>query len=246
MNTAGGGYTFALDQPLQLDPDKGYVLSLELAGETAEVSTSGEVALGIHPVDASSAEELSEQHLHTDEAVLNYSSPLSIQFVPKTNGVLKQIRLSPASDQENGYVPAVLCIIAHRGGRVLAVFSSDVSVKRDPRDGGYLLLLEQPISLTQVREYTLNLQLTAAGGAISISGAGIANEGEWDDGLPLRMDGYDGFGGIYPLDLNFNMYWDDNPDKLERFTRILDQAEYLDLIPAASGAACRVFPNDSR
>ena len=23
------------------------------------------------------------------------------------------------------------------------------------------------------------------------------------------------------------MYWDDNPEKLERFTRILDQAEYI-------------------
>ena len=50
------------------------------------------------------------------------------------------------------------------------------------------------------------------------SGAGIANEGDWDDGMPLRIDGYDGFGGIYPLDLNFNMYWDDNPEKLATFS----------------------------
>ena len=226
-DTAGEGYTFTLDQPLLLDPDRRYVFTLELAGETAEISTSGEVALGIQPVDASSAEELSEQHLHTNEAVLNFSSPLSIQFVPQTNGVLKQIRLSPVSDQENGYVPASFLLSLTEEGEELTVFSSDVSVKRDPRDGGYLLLLEQPISLTQVREYTLNLQLTAAGGAISISGAGVANEGDWDDGLPLRLDGYDGFAGIYPLDLNFNMYWEDNPQKLARFTRILDQSEYL-------------------
>ena len=41
------------------------------------------------------------------------------------------------------------------------------------------------------------------------------------------MDGYDGFGGIYPLDLNFNMYWEDIPEKLARFERILDQADYI-------------------
>jgi YYY domain-containing protein len=55
----------------------------------------------------------------------------------------------------------------------------------------------------------------------------VANEGDWDDGLPLRVDGYDAFGGLYTPGLNFNMYWDDNLDKLTRFTNILDQAEYI-------------------
>ena len=53
--------------------------------------------------------------------------------------------------------------------------------------------------------------MVSQGGALSLSGAALANEGDWDDGLPLRIDGYDGFGGIYPPDLNFNMYSDDNP-----------------------------------
>ena len=39
----------------------------------------------------------------------------------------------------------------------------------------------------------------------------IANEGAWDDGLPVRLDGYDGFAGIYEPGLNFDMYEDDNP-----------------------------------
>jgi hypothetical protein len=58
-------------------------------------------------------------------------------------------------------------------------------------------------------------------------GAAIANEGAWDDGLPVRLDGYDGFGGIYQPGLNFDMYEDDNTNKLARFLSILDQAEYL-------------------
>ena len=36
-----------------------------------------------------------------------------------------------------------------------------------------------------------------------------AVETTWDDAIPLRMDGYDGYGGIYQGDLNFEMYWDD-------------------------------------
>jgi YYY domain-containing protein len=41
------------------------------------------------------------------------------------------------------------------------------------------------------------------------------------------MDGYDGFGGIYRGGLNFEMYWDDNADKYERFVSTLDEADYI-------------------
>ena len=33
--------------------------------------------------------------------------------------------------------------------------------------------------------------------------------------------------GIYRGDLNFEMYWDDNADKYQRFINILDQADYI-------------------
>jgi YYY domain-containing protein len=41
------------------------------------------------------------------------------------------------------------------------------------------------------------------------------------------VDGYDAFGGIYRGDLNLQVYWDDNADKLTRFINILDQADYI-------------------
>jgi hypothetical protein len=53
------------------------------------------------------------------------------------------------------------------------------------------------------------------------------NESSWDDGLPLRMDGFDGFGGLYNGTLNFEMYWDDNLAKLDRFVSMLDQGDYI-------------------
>ena len=62
---------------------------------------------------------------------------------------------------------------------------------------------------------------------ITLLGSAVANESSWDDGLPRRMFGYDGFGGIYQGDLNFEMYWDENAEKLERFTDILDRSAYI-------------------
>jgi YYY domain-containing protein len=66
-----------------------------------------------------------------------------------------------------------------------------------------------------------------SGGSLLIEGSAIANEGDWDDGLPLRLENYDGFGGIYQPGLNFNMYTEENPEKLQRFLDILDETEYI-------------------
>jgi hypothetical protein len=41
------------------------------------------------------------------------------------------------------------------------------------------------------------------------------------------VDGYDAFGGLYRGDLNLQVYWDDNADKLARFVTTLDQADYI-------------------
>ncbi|MCF6277705.1 MAG: DUF2298 domain-containing protein, partial [Anaerolineales bacterium] len=92
-------------------------------------------------------------------------------------------------------------------------------------DAAYSLRLDQPVQLFPEQTYYLRLELTS--GALTILGAAPINETSWDDGLPLRLDGYDGFGGLYQGGLNFEMYWDDNADKLARFTSLLDQGEYI-------------------
>lgn len=91
----------------------------------------------------------------------------------------------------------------------------------------FTIALQPPLQVEEGRSYGFTLSVEAGEAPVALEGLALANEGEWDDGLPLRVDGYDGFSGIYPPDLNFNMYWDDNEEKRERFYRILDQADYL-------------------
>ena len=61
---------------------------------------------------------------------------------------------------------------------------------------------------------------------MTLAGATIANETDYDWTLPFRIDGYDAFGGMYG-DLNLQVYWDDNADKLTRFQDILNQTDYI-------------------
>ncbi len=61
---------------------------------------------------------------------------------------------------------------------------------------------------------------------VTITGANIVEETTWDDGLPLRVDGRDGFGGIYEGQ-NLELYWDDNAEKVERIQQALDAGDLI-------------------
>jgi YYY domain-containing protein len=104
---------------------------------------------------------------------------------------------------------------------------SDLLPQDDPRGEGVWLSFNPPLSLERDRSYLLQIRLEAGAGAIQITGSSIANESSWDDGLPMRVDGYDGFGGIYQGGLTFELYWEDNAEKRERFKDILQRADYL-------------------
>jgi YYY domain-containing protein len=134
-------------------------------------------------------------------------------------------------------LPSIQTAAAGQSTGALEVVVTDLDSGRSAAASGTLSLsgdedtarLTFDSSLTLEERSTYMLEIKAGEGlpAVSFRGAAIANESSWDDGLPLRMDGYDPFGGIYQGGLNFEMYWDDNQEKLERFTSILQQADYV-------------------
>ncbi len=94
----------------------------------------------------------------------------------------------------------------------------------NPRGSGYTLKLSRPVSVVDGQQYFISFNTT---GTITLVGAAPINESDWDDGLPLRWNNYDGFGGLYQGGLNLQLYWDDNADKLNRFVNTLTQGDYI-------------------
>ena len=94
----------------------------------------------------------------------------------------------------------------------------------DPRGTGYALALNHPFKMTTGQTYYMRLDTT---GVVTLIGAAPINESDWDDGLPLRYENYDGFGGLYQGNLNLQIYFDDNADKLARFVNTLSQGDYI-------------------
>ncbi|MFC1879249.1 DUF2298 domain-containing protein [Chloroflexota bacterium] len=221
----GKSYTLDLDQPILLDPQKTYSINLELLGKPKSTVFEGKLTLRTRPdIDV---EAVNKQVIYAPPLSVDADSPYLIDFVAEHHGFLTHIYVESSENQDTAIWPDTLSLTLAIPGEPHDMQSSDITVDDDPYGDGYYINLVEPLAIFKGESHQLMLDLKPNSGAISLSGKGIANEGDWDDGLPLRMDGYDGFGGIYPLELNFNMYWDDNRDKLERFIRIQDAADYI-------------------
>jgi YYY domain-containing protein len=230
-DSRGKNIILALDPPIQLETDQSYILSLEVAesGSVPASSFSAEVWVTVAPLatepDVSTSQTLPAAPVQPPSA----DHPV-YEFQPQTNGQLSQLRIRGAPDTRPLTRPESLSIAVESvlgsqpGGEII---HSSLQLQEVAEGGEIILNLGAPIRVNGGETYRLTLELPPQSTAIALNGLGVANEGEWDDGLPLRMDGYDGFGGIYPLELNFNMYWDENPEKRERFLRILDEADYI-------------------
>ncbi|MBN1538460.1 MAG: glycosyltransferase family 39 protein [Anaerolineales bacterium] len=165
------------------------------------------------------------------EEVIRSDQPYHSRFEAKTDDVLTEVTLAYVRDQAG--IPAMktlqLILSGTDDNTILASasLSADFIPDGDPRGEGYTFTFPQAVEIVKGQSYALNLLIEDTLAELVIEGFAPANESSWDDGLPLRMDGYDGYGGIYKPELNFELYWDDNAEKLDRFTATLNQADYI-------------------
>ncbi len=159
--------------------------------------------------------------------IITTETPYSSVFMAQQDGILQDIILAHVADSSE-FADRTLNLSLNPGtSETLATGSitANFAPVGDIRGATYAVHLSQAVPL--VRGQVYGLQITTTGGSITISGAAVANETDWDLGIPFRTAGYDPFGGIYRGDLNFQVYWDDNADKLARFTSTLDQTDYI-------------------
>ena len=156
--------------------------------------------------------------------------PYNTTFIAQTDGVINSIKLGHASNALAS--PATVSLILSDTPdplpeQVLATASltADFSTVNDPRGDSHTLKLDKPIPAEKGQLYHLRFEVDS--GMLFINGSTVVNETDYDYGLPFRIDGYDAFGGIYRGDLNLQVYWDDNADKLERFISTLEQGDYI-------------------
>ena len=174
--------------------------------------------------------EVYTQPMPYNSEVISSATPYETQFTARASGPLNGIVLGHAVDPSgSGEQTVTVTLSSEPGGlpeKILstATLTANFAAKDDPRGESYTFAFSNPVTIEKDQNYFLRFTAT---NSLLLAGSAPINESSWDDGLPLRMDGYDGYAGIYQNDLNFEMYWDDNPDKLARFTDNLDRGDYI-------------------
>jgi YYY domain-containing protein len=226
---ASTAQVLALDAPLSISAGQVYTLQVQLVDAVGQVDLCGPISLTIQAVSGQAANQLVNP---LPQCRLSPEQPYRISFTAGADGTLSAVTLSrvvivalPTAAQTFSLV--ISSMPEPGADQVLgsASLTSDFAPQQDLRGEGYMLTLDRPVSLTKGQTYFL--RLATDNGTLAFSGAAPANETDWDLGLPFRLDNYDGFGGIYNGNLNLEIYWDDNIDKLARFATTLDQADYI-------------------
>ncbi len=152
------------------------------------------------------------------------SQPQTQSFTAQASGVISALHIGHLGAVNVDAEPETFTVSiwgsAADGALSDATLTADLSA-----NNGYTLQLQPALSVIKGQNYQLVSQ-AVVGAPLTISGAQLINESSWDDGLPLRMDGYDAFGGIYGGH-NLELYWEDDEAKRERMLVILAQGDYI-------------------
>ncbi|MBI3173348.1 MAG: glycosyltransferase family 39 protein [Chloroflexi bacterium] len=153
--------------------------------------------------------------------------PYSTVLVPNRSGELKEILLGHVADLANSGIQTLTVTVSSQSAPEItatATVKDEFRLWPDSRGGPVTLTLTKPLPLTAGEAY--NVTVTTSGGSIVLTGSSVINETDYDFTLPFRVE-YDPFGGLYRGDLNLQVYWDDNTDKLVRLVDSLNQGDYI-------------------
>jgi YYY domain-containing protein len=220
----------SFDQSPVLTANQTYYLKLETNVAERRVNICGSLNILIQAVD------------QTIEQVIDISAPCAvasdnpytITFVPQTTGTLDKILLEQLTNVDSSGTSdthTLSLFISKEPNTTAGEADASASLTGtfapfdDLRGDSYTLVLDQPVEVAKGTQYYLRIETNS--GVLTLKGASISNETDYDYGLPFRVDSYDAFSGIYRGDLNLQVYWDDNEEKLNRFVTTLDQTDYI-------------------
>jgi len=161
-------------------------------------------------------------------------APLVIPFEAHVDGQVTGVAIGHARSSSEGDGSGQLNVVLSGtpdGSQPLAGATLLVpAVGSDPR-GQSLSAPMNAAALTATRVYYL-LVTAPQGAPINVSGAMVANE-SWDEGLPLRIEGRDAFGGLYQ-GITMEVRWPDDQNKRQMFIQNLAASDYI-FLPSQRG-----------
>lgn len=158
--------------------------------------------------------------------------PFLQTFVPPVSGELTQITL-PHVQADAATTLRIVIASDPEGTRVHGETQISISQTRSQVTGTF-----ENVTLTEGEVYFL-IASTEGNATITVFQTTLANE-SWDEGLPMRFDGHDPFGGLY-RGLAMEVRWGDDENKKNMFLDVIGQVDYI-IMPSQRGiwSTCRI------
>jgi YYY domain-containing protein len=226
----GMAYEFILDIPLRMTEGALYFMQLTLPEANHSLILNGSPSMEVITDEGmvlNSPLPRIQQSIRVDQS---YS--MSVRLVE--SGSITLVSVPYVVDQSG--LPGVKTLtldlqISDQGG-----FSRSSSIRanfpvdEDVRGGSFEFVLSEPLAVEAGQTLAVSLSTEQEGAQLVLHAPAPAHESSWDDAIPYPVDGFSPYsegGGIYRGDLNFEMYWPDDQNKLARFESILDQADFI-------------------
>ncbi len=185
--------------------------------------------INIHLTDGTGAEVRVPMPVSPGTAIAD-SVPTVTSFRPTTGGTLARVSVGFARNADDARIPGVLNVIVSTdpGGSVVLAEANVVipatAPDGDSRGTPAEVAFAQPATVQADTPYYVLLR-AVSGAPLMLSGATLSNE-NWDEYLPMPLDGYDPFGGIY-VGRTMEMHWADAPNKRDMIVENLRQVDYI-------------------
>jgi len=167
-----------------------------------------------------------------DGLQINSANPYTQSFSPPVDAQLTRVTLPHA--QADGSTGLRIIITSRSdGSNLLGETRVAVTPQRAETSGQF-----QAISLKHGETYYLTASVTDPA-TVNVYQTVLSNE-SWDESLPMRLDGYDPFGGIY-RGLSMEVRWPDAENKKQMFLDTISQTDYI-IMPSqrAIWSVCRI------
>ena len=218
---------YKFDGQQLLTPDKTYLLRFELPLGINAADFNDVTVTSTRISDQSEqAQQLIVTDIEAGETKSVVEGIINVDEEHQLTGITAQFNLAQIAQPIN-------VVIAKGADLSISLADVQTNVEISLHAGEYTpgqsIVFEEPIQVTAGETYFLQISVDEGAIPMSLFGSATANETTYDDGLPVRVEGYDGYGGIYQRDLNLEVYWDDadSGTKLERFLYTLNNSEYL-------------------
>ena len=164
------------------------------------------------------------------ELVLDSGDTTELFFRSHSDGVLTSVYLPYVGGSPEEPSSLAIVLSDNNGQLASGLFEGQLAAHGE---SSIEVRLDRPVTIEADKEYQLRLE-PGLDQSLSVRGSTLVTETSWDDALPLRIEGRDGFSGLY-TGLNQELYWADDEDKegngisdkLERIESSLNDGDYL-------------------